>query len=476
MEPFERSGHLIKGKWRIDARLGDGSTASVYAATHRNGYRVAVKILHSDLAGNADIRARFLREGYVANTIRHPGVVRILDDDVMEDGAVFLVMELLEGETLEARAMRFGGKLPLDDVIPTMDRLLDVLAAAHAQGIVHRDVKPDNVFLTKDGGLKVLDFGLARISETIGSRMPTRAGLILGTPDFMSPEQASGNSGAVDPRSDLWSVGATAFTLLTNEPVHKSGTLHEYLQVIASVPARSLSQAAPNVPRSVVEVIDRSLALDRSHRWGSAREMQAALREAYPLTAAQSLEVGVVIQRPATPTSVDRPAPSSVGFNRDITATEFAGVAAAIAPEESNEGEDPVSAAPTINESQFAAMREAQSRNVPLPPAAGLPAATQRFLQPPGSPQMQPLLQQHAQPYVHQPVMPGAATRDFSDFSSITTNRQFKPSEPWLPRLMILLMVLFLLGVVFVGVSLKNSALHRHAPPTSAPSSTTTKH
>jgi serine/threonine protein kinase len=476
LEQFERSGQLIKGKWRIDARLGDGSTASVYAATHRNGYRVAMKVLHSDLAGNADIRARFLREGYVANTIRHPGVVRILDDDVMDDGAVFLVMELLEGETLEARAMRFGGKLPLDDVIPTMDRLLDVLAAAHAQGIVHRDVKPDNVFLTKEGGLKVLDFGLARISEAIGSRMSTRAGLILGTPDFMSPEQASGNSGAVDPRSDLWSVGATAFTLLTNEPVHKSGTLHEYLQVIASVPARSLSLAAPNVPRSVVEVIDRSLALDRAHRWGSAREMQAALREAYPLTAEQSLEVGVLIQRPATPTSIDRPMPSSVRFDRDITVTELAGAAAvAIATVEGTAGEDPVSAAPTINELQLAPLREAASRNMPIPPAAGMPVTTERHPQAPGPSHMQPPVQVYNQPYAHQPVVPGIATRDFSDFSSITTNRQFKPVEPWLPRLMILLMILIVLGVVFVGISLKRRAL-RHPPSATAPSATTAQH
>ncbi len=464
MDQVERSGQLIKGKWRIDSRLGDGSTASVYAATHRNGYRVAVKVLHGDLAGNADIRARFLREGYVANTIRHPGVVRILDDDVMDDGAVFLVMELLEGETLETRAMRFGGKLPLDDVIPTMDRLLDVLAAAHAQGIVHRDVKPDNVFLTKDGGLKVLDFGLARISEQFSSRMSTRAGLILGTPDFMSPEQASGNSGAVDARSDLWSVGATAFTLLTGEPVHRSGTLHEYLMVISSVPARSLAVAAPNVPRSVVEVIDRALALDRSHRWGSAREMQAALREAYPITASStSLETGVVIHRPTTPTSIDRAAPSS--FNRDITMTELASTGSSDA--ESTEGEDPQYAAPTINEFMFAAQREAESRN-PVPPAP-----PQRIT--PNS-QMGSQPRQHMQPLdthvMSQQVMPQPAGRDFSDFSSITANRPVETS--WLPRILMVTMLIVFVCIALIAVAVKKRGLLQR-PTTTAPSAATSR-
>ena len=146
-----RVGTRIKGKWRVDKLLGVGGMGAVYAATHRNGSRVALKILHPQLSMLGDIRARFAREGYVANAVNHPGVVRVLDDDETEDGAAFLVMELLEGETADARARRLGGRLPLEDALTIADGLLDVLAAAHASGIVHRDIKPENVFLTKDG-------------------------------------------------------------------------------------------------------------------------------------------------------------------------------------------------------------------------------------------------------------------------------------------------------------------------------------
>ncbi|MDB4997467.1 MAG: uncharacterized protein JWM74_4899, partial [Myxococcaceae bacterium] len=155
-------GSLIQDKWRIDKRLGAGGTATVFAATHRNGYRVALKMLHPEMASNEDILARFLREGYLANAVDHPGVTRVLDDGKTEDGHVFLVVELLEGESLEARARRHGGKLPLGESLWFLDQMLDVLAAAHAQGVVHRDIKPENVFLTKDGVVKLLDFGLAR--------------------------------------------------------------------------------------------------------------------------------------------------------------------------------------------------------------------------------------------------------------------------------------------------------------------------
>src|SRR3954469_14843641 len=145
-----RVGTRIRGKWRVDKLLGVGGMGAVYSATHRNGSRVALKVPHPQLSMLSDIRARFAREGYVANSVSHHGVVRVLDDDETEDGAAFLVMELLEGETADARARRVGGKLSLDDALIVADGLLDVLAAAHASGIVHRDIKPENVFLTKD--------------------------------------------------------------------------------------------------------------------------------------------------------------------------------------------------------------------------------------------------------------------------------------------------------------------------------------
>ncbi|HEX4477595.1 MAG TPA: serine/threonine-protein kinase, partial [Polyangiaceae bacterium] len=158
-------GQVLLEKWRLEVLLGVGGMAAVYAATHRNGSRVAIKILHAELSISPDVRARFLREGYAANSVGHDGVVRVSDDDVAEDGAAFLVMELLDGETLEERRQRHGGRLSEDEVLSVADQVLDVLVAAHAKGIVHRDLKPENIFLTRDGRVKVLDFGIARLRE-----------------------------------------------------------------------------------------------------------------------------------------------------------------------------------------------------------------------------------------------------------------------------------------------------------------------
>ena len=143
MRAQTRIGQVIKEKWRLDVLLGVGGMAAVYAATHRNGNRVAIKILHPELSTHHQVRTRFLREGYVANAVGHEGAVRITDDDVTEDGSAFLVMELLDGETLEDRRVRSGGRLDEDEVLSLADQLLDVLVAAHAKGVIHRDLKPD---------------------------------------------------------------------------------------------------------------------------------------------------------------------------------------------------------------------------------------------------------------------------------------------------------------------------------------------
>src|SRR5258706_16287717 len=170
-----------------------------------------------------------LREGYAANQVEHGGAVGVLDDDTAEDGAPFLVMDLLEGETLDTRLRRADRNLPTEEVLITAHQLLDVLATAHARGIVHRDVKPENVFLTKDARVMVLDFGIAHLRElSMGTRM-TQAGRAMGTPSFMPPEQARGKWEDVDAQSDVWAVGATMFTLLAGRYVHQAETMNELL-------------------------------------------------------------------------------------------------------------------------------------------------------------------------------------------------------------------------------------------------------
>ncbi|MBS2018318.1 MAG: protein kinase [Deltaproteobacteria bacterium] len=273
-----RVGTVVRGKYKVDAFLATGTMANVYSATHRNGSRVALKILHKELANDQGLRERFKREGYFANSIGHPGVVRAIDDDTTEDGCAFLVMELLEGETLEERRRRKGGKLPLHQVLSVADALLEVLAAAHAKDVVHRDMKPDNVFVTKTGEVKVLDFGVARWADGKKSSDMTAVGMVLGTPAYMPPEQALGRREEVDAQSDIWAVGATLFVVLSGESVHEGGDAKAKLIATARTPARPIQEVVADIPRSVAAVIDRALAFDKKKRWPDAYAMREALR------------------------------------------------------------------------------------------------------------------------------------------------------------------------------------------------------
>ena len=274
----KRVGSVVRGKYRVEAFLATGTMGNVYAATHRNGSRVALKILHGQLAEDPSLCERFRREGYFANSIGHPGIVRAIDDDLTEDGCPFLVMELLEGETLEERRRRKGGKLPASWVLPVAESLLEILAAAHAREVVHRDLKPDNVFITKAGEVKVLDFGVARWNDGKSSSDMTGVGMVLGTPAYMPPEQALGRREDVDAQSDLWAVGATLFVVLSGQSVHAGGDAKAKLIATARTAARPLREAAPEMPRSLAMVVDRALAFHKQERWPDAMAMREALR------------------------------------------------------------------------------------------------------------------------------------------------------------------------------------------------------
>ncbi len=277
-----RVGRSLQGKWTLDRLLDIGGMASVYAATHRNGKRVAIKVLHPQWSAHEQLRARFLREVYVANKVGHPGAVEVLDDDVTDDGAVFLVMELLEGETLDQRLRRTNVLTPIETFF-AIERLCDVLAAAHEKGIVHRDLKPANVFVTRDGRIKLLDFGLARVRDAAARAdlVGTRDGTVLGTAAYLPPEQARGRSAEIDGRTDLWALGAMGFTLLSGQIVHASGTAMERILAAASKPARSVRTVAPALPDDAVAVIDRALAFDKADRYPDARAMQSDARAVF---------------------------------------------------------------------------------------------------------------------------------------------------------------------------------------------------
>jgi serine/threonine protein kinase len=290
-----RVGRTLRDKWHLERLIAVGGLAAVYAATHRNGMRGAVKVLHREWSSDPDVVSRFRREGYIANRVEHPGAVHVLDDDVDEDGSAFLVMELLLGEDLDHRAARTAYKLRADEVLSITVRLLDVLAAAHDRGIIHRDIKPENIFLTQTGEVKVLDFGIAHLGQ---AEPPcpsiTFEGIPMGTPGFMSPEQARGRWDLVGIQSDLWSVGATMFKLLSGEYVHEETTAAEMLAAIITRAAPSLATVLPGAAPPLVGLVDHALAMKFADRWPDARTMRTAVREAYlamydvPLAAANA--------------------------------------------------------------------------------------------------------------------------------------------------------------------------------------------
>lgn len=280
LQAERRLGTIIGGKWRVDALLGSGSMAAVYAVTHRNGARAALKILHPTLCTDPAVCERFLGEGYLTNSVKHAGIVRVLDDGVTDDGCVFLVMDLLEGETLEVLRDKRGGKLDLVEALDIADRLMDVLNAVHTAGIIHRDLKPQNVFVCTDGTVKLLDFGVARVFDRAGQSKLSMFGLVLGTPSFMSPEQAMGSRDKVDNRSDIWSLGATIFTALTGETVHLGANVQAKLLAAATIKARSIAMVAPEVPPPIAAAIDMALRFKKEDRWQSVDAFRRALREA----------------------------------------------------------------------------------------------------------------------------------------------------------------------------------------------------
>jgi serine/threonine-protein kinase len=232
------------------------------------------------------MRERFRREGYAANRVGHGGAVRVLRDDVARDGSdgeetAYLVMELLEGESLEARIVR-APAIGERELLSIAHAVLEVLEAAHEHGVVHRDLKPDNVFLARDpdGGpssVKVLDFGLARIAR--GGSL-TRRGLAMGTPSYMSPEQATGRTSEIDGRTDLFALGATGFRILASRRVHEAKNAAALMVKMAKEPAPRLRTIAPHVSAATAAIIDRALEFRLENRYTSAAAMRSDVEAA----------------------------------------------------------------------------------------------------------------------------------------------------------------------------------------------------
>ena len=270
----KRLGTSIRGKWKIDELIGIGGMAAVYAATHRMGRRDALKILHAHVAVSKELRARFEQEAMAVNKLGHAGTAKILDIDTTEDGRPLLAMELLTGESLAERNQR--GPSNEREVIELMLPVLDVLSAAHRMGIVHRDIKLDNLFACSDGRILVLDFGIARMREG-GEGIHTRTGAMLGTTSYMSPEQIQGR--AIDGRSDLFAVGACMFRLLSQRRLHEADSDAELLIKMGTTPAPPIASVAPQVSSQLAAIVDKALAFDAVQRFPDADALRDALQQ-----------------------------------------------------------------------------------------------------------------------------------------------------------------------------------------------------
>ena len=279
LTPEERVGASLEGKYVLQRILASGGMATIFVGLHEWTHRaVAVKILNYEYARNEEVVRRFLQEARAASQLKHPHVVDVLDMGRAEDGTVYLVMELLEGETLKGRMRR--APMTLDEIAGYLVPVMSAVAVAHKKGVVHRDLKPDNIFLAVDDGRivpKLLDFGIAKIAS--GDSGSTRTGMMVGTPQYMAPEQARGERD-VGPPADVWSMGVVLYACLARRlPFQGDSTAALLAKLLVETPT-PIAHVAPSVPRPITEVIDRALLRDPSQRFQSMAEMQAALERA----------------------------------------------------------------------------------------------------------------------------------------------------------------------------------------------------
>lgn len=326
-------GTTLSESYAVERILGEGGMGRVYLASHTRipGKRFAIKALHEEFARHDEALARFKREAEAGALVNHPHVVAVQDMGTAPDGRPFIVSEFLDGEELHERIHRLGA-LPVAQAIPVFLQVCSALAAAHAQGVIHRDVKPENIFLVNSGPgvvtAKLLDFGISRLADS-GRQALTQAGIALGTPAFMSPEQARGKP--VDHRVDIYSVGLSLYVALTGVSPFERDAPNESLMALLTEEVPPPSMLEPSIPQALEQIVMRAMSREPDERFARVEELHAALEpfvtatpsQAHPAPLASpapparpqpTIVEGPAVQPPVRPTP--RTAPTVLAANR----------------------------------------------------------------------------------------------------------------------------------------------------------------
>jgi serine/threonine protein kinase len=274
-------GKVIDRKYRLVRLLGEGGMGAVYEAEHTKiNRKVAVKLMKPEVAKYPEAVERFMREAQAASAIGHPNIIEIEDIGESEDGTVFMVMEMLKGQTLAERLSETT-RLPPDRAVGIILQVLSALLATHRKGIIHRDLKPENIYLSIDARMreevKLLDFGASKVrGPDAGGLRLTRTGTVMGTPYYLSPEQARGSQDITE-QVDIWAVGVVLFEMLTGRPPYEGESYNELLSKILMEPVPDIRQIEPAVSAELAAVIGKALAKDRKERYRNAAEVIEAL-------------------------------------------------------------------------------------------------------------------------------------------------------------------------------------------------------
>jgi tRNA A-37 threonylcarbamoyl transferase component Bud32 len=317
----ERIGTTIDGKYRVEALIGKGGMGTVFRAKHTwTGRSVALKVLQPQYAENDAVVLRFLREARAAASFRHPNVVEVLDMGALPEGGAYMALAFLEGESLAAVIER-RARLTVEESYASLVPVMRALSLAHGKGIIHRDIKPDNLFMarTDDGAVvpTLLDFGIAKLIDDSGKS--TTTGVIFGTPQYMSPEQARGVSD-IDGRADVWSVAAVWYECLTGSPPFDAPVPTAVIARILSERATPVLEVRESIPRAIAACIDRGLEPDRSARYASMDDFIDALLEAAAKERVELSSAVLTVRRAEPPERTD--AHRSIEAAKTLAASE----------------------------------------------------------------------------------------------------------------------------------------------------------